>query len=130
MTKATLLPAEFAAGISYVPASIPSLRAMTDLDKKRDDELTFEPGGEFEIIKGQLVARAGYSFAWGDVQALKDYLAGNGESDYTRNTMTGFCCGVGFKTPIAQRKVSFDAAVEFLTVAAPPNLSFSMLVEM
>jgi hypothetical protein len=124
------LPAEFAAGVSYIPISIPEFRVMIDLDKKRDDELTFEPAGEWEIIKNQLIARVGYSVSWGDVQALKNYLAGNEESDYTRNNMTGFCCGVGFKTPIAQRTVSFDAAVEFLTIAAPPNLSLSMLVEM
>jgi hypothetical protein len=124
------LPAEFAAGVSYIPTSIPEFRAMIDLDKKLDDELTFEPAGEWEIIKNQLMARIGYSIGWSDVQALKNYLAGNGESDYTRNNMTGLCCGVGFKTPIAQRTVSFDAAVEFLTIAAPPNLSLSMLVDM
>jgi hypothetical protein len=124
------LPAELAAGISYVPKSLPELRVMVDVDKKRDDELNFEPGGEFEILKNQLFARAGYSFSWSDLQALSNTLGGNGTGSYTRNTMTGFCCGVGFKTPIAARMVAFDAAVEFLTIAAPPNLSFSMLAEL
>ncbi len=128
--KGLPLPLEFAAGISYVPASVPELRVMIDADKERDNELTFEPGGEWEIIKNQLFARAGYSFAWGDLQALTDYISGNPESGYTRNSMTGFCCGAGLKSAIAGRKVSFDAAVEFLTIAAAPNLSLSMLVEM
>ena len=128
--KGLPLPVEFAAGVSYVPASVPVLRLMIDADKERDNELTFEPGGEWEIIKNQLFARAGYSFSWSDLQALEDYLSGAGESGYTRNSMTGFCCGAGLKSAIAGRKVSFDAAVEFLTIAASPNISLSMLVEM
>jgi hypothetical protein len=124
------LPAELASGVSYVPAAIPAARFMIDLDKKRDDELTFDPGCEWEILRNQLFVRGGYSFSWSDVQALKDYLAGNAVEDYTRNNMTGFCCGAGLKTEIAERKVSFDAAVEFLTLALPPNISLSMLVDL
>ena len=122
------LPAAVDIGVSYVPRYIENLRVIVDLSKKWNDYLTFKPGAELELLKNQLVVRAGYSFSWRDLRAFKNMLSGEEEMNYFKSNMIGLCLGVGFFTEIIDRKVQFDAAAEFLTIPVLPSLVISMLV--
>ena len=122
------LPSAIEIGISYVPLYIDNLRVIFDMNKKRDDFLSFTPAAELEIIRNQMVLRAGYSFNWKDLEAFKDMLSGASEQSYYKSNIHGLCLGVGLSTDVIERKVQFDASVEFLTLSATPSLVISMLM--
>ncbi|MGA2506876.1 MAG: PorV/PorQ family protein [Chitinispirillaceae bacterium] len=122
------LPSAIEIGVSYVPRYIDNLRVIFDMNKKRDDYLSFTPAAELEIIRNQMVLRAGYSFNWKDLEAFKNMLSGGSEQSYYKSNIQGLCLGVGFITDIIERKVQFDASVQFLTLSATPSLVISMLM--
>jgi hypothetical protein len=121
-------PSALSIGVSYVPRDIDNLRATIDIDKKRGDYLMFRPAAELEIIKNQMVIRAGYSFSWKDLQAFSDMLSGSPRENYYKSNRSGLGLGAGLFTDIAKRKVQFDAAVEFSAVPLLPALVVSLLV--
>jgi hypothetical protein len=122
------LPSAIEIGVSYVPQNISNLRVIFDINKRRDDYLTFTPAAELEIIRNQIMLRGGYSLNWIDFQAFKDMLRGASEQNYYKSNIHGLCLGVGLYSEVLERKVQFDAAVEFLTLSATPLLTISMLL--
>jgi hypothetical protein len=124
------MPSSVEIGVSYVPRYIENLRVIFDLNKQRNNYLTFTPGAEWEVLPKQLVMRAGYSLNRLSLQAFKNTLSGESDAAYVRSIMTGLCAGVGFNTEIVERKVQFDAAAEFLTVPVLPVLVVSMLMQL
>jgi hypothetical protein len=124
------LPTSLQMGLSYVPRYIENMRVMVDINKTRNDYLTIKPAGELEIIKDQMVIRAGYSFSWRDLQSFKKMLSGEPEENYYKSNMVGLCLGAGFRTEVAQRKIQVDAAAEFLTIPVLPALVISVQTDL
>ena len=124
------LPSAIEIGVSYVPPNIDNLRVIFDINKRRDDYLTFTPAAELEIIRNQMVLRGGYSLNWIDLQAFKDMLRGASEQNYYKSNIHGLCLGVGLYSEVLERKVQFDAAIEFLTLYSTPSLAISVLLNM
>lgn len=107
------LPAWVAMGVSYVPYYIKQLRLVMGISKKNNDYLTFEPSGELEAIPGQLVLRAGSNINWRDLESGVKKLQGESEDNYQKSNRSFLCAGIGLTTHLAERKVKFDAAVDF-----------------
>lgn len=107
------LPSSVAMGVSYVPYYINQLRLTMGFGKKSNDYLTFEPSGELDAIPGQLVLRLGSNISWRDLQSGIKKLQGESEDSYQKSNRSFLCAGVGLTTHMAERKVKFDAAVDF-----------------
>jgi hypothetical protein len=123
------LPLAVQIGVSYVPRHIENLRVVLDINKTRNDYLTFKFGGELEIIKNQMTLRAGYSLNWRDLQSQVKVFRGEADDGYYKSNMTGLCLGAGFITEVIQRKVQLDVAAEFLTSSVLPALVVSALID-
>jgi len=107
------LPATVAMGVSYVPQNMNQLRLAMDLSKKTNDYLTFAPAAELEVIRGQMVVRAGLNRSWRDLRSYVMVLKGDPEENYEQSNRSFLCAGAGFITQILERRAKFDVAVDF-----------------
>lgn len=107
------LPAAVEMGVSYIPDYINNLRLAFDIGKKSDDYLTFAPAAELEVIKGQMVLRAGLNRSWRDLRSYLMVLKGEPEENYQQSNRSAFCAGVGIITQILEHRAKFDAALDF-----------------
>lgn len=121
------LPASVALGVSYVPQTVSNLRLIFDMSKRVSDYLNFTPAAEYELIRNQLIARAGYGFSWRDAQAFGDVLKGGSMNGYVKTNLTALCLGLGFLADVARHRISIDAAVEFPDAPVMPSFVLSVL---
>jgi hypothetical protein len=107
------LPAAIEMGVSYIPEYISNLRLALDIGKKNNDYLTFAPAAELEVIRGQMVLRAGLNRSWRDLKSYLMVLKGEPEENYQQSNRSAFCAGVGLITQIVERRAKFDVALDF-----------------
>jgi hypothetical protein len=118
------LPLTLAAGISYVPNYMPTVRIALDLQQTADQFLMYKPGVEIGIYKKYLFGRLGYRFSESDLEEVFRQLQGVSTGGYQKTTWYGPSFGIGIVTDMDRYTLNVDAAVQLIDNADPaPCLS-------
>ena len=107
------LPLSAAAGLSFVPRYIASLRIALDVEKTRGEHLAFEPGIALSMADDVLMIRAGFPFSVRELKELFARMSGEGTPGYRKQNWRLLCLGVGVLTELGGAGVGFDVAIEF-----------------
>ena len=122
------LPFTAAAGISYLPRSLPSLRMAMDIEKSIDDYLSYKTGLEVALYKRYLFARIGYRFSQRDLKEAFRIIRSESDDTYQKTNWTSLTLGVGVAAPVAHTDIQIDAALVLHTEGLPPTPVVSAIV--
>lgn len=123
------MPFTFEAGISYVGDQLSTVRVALDVNKKRDDRLTFEPAVDINIYKRILSLRLGYAFSDSDLKQFFRKLGGNEDENYAKTNWNTFCTGLGFTKKVENATIGIDFALQFHAAFITPSTIVSAFVD-
>lgn len=123
------LPFTFEAGLSFVGDQLSSVRMALDVNKKKDDRLTFEPAVDIDIYKKILSLRLGYAFSDSDLKQFFKKLGGTEDENYVKTNWNTFCAGLGFTKKVERTTVGIDFALQFHAQFITPSTIVSAFVD-
>ncbi len=120
------LPFVVEAGISYVPLNLLAVRLALDINKARDDYITFEPGIEISLSENVFL-RGGYSMSGLDISKQIDVFRGEKDPDYQKSNMSSLAIGAGIITTIEDLELNIDVALQFYRDVSRPAVLLSFI---